>query len=917
MDLMAGSMALAASWADGMADNAEGGDGPPVSVSAAATPMAALPQPQLSSASLSGLEMALFEVDLDHDTLTESLAAYGDPADPLIPVGELSRLLDLDVAVRSAEGSITGRIGESGMALTVDLKNSLARIGAVSVPIDEHSAVASGVDIYIKASVLQRLLPLKITADPDDYRLSLHATEKLPIQARRDRQSRLFNLTAAISGPDSNVLRINSGYRWLGFPAFDINAELGYDNARNGVVTRFEGRVAADLLKTDFTGYLATDDNGKPAAARMTFERHSENGDLFGPLKVTYAAAGDVYSPALVLGPRSYGGAGATISSLRSDDASVFQHISMRGELPVGYDVELYINDILYAGQNAATQGRYEFQDVPLVRGLNVIRVVTFGPRGQRSEQTRVINVGGGQLAAGQTAFTAGIIAQDRPVVEFANAPLTGSIDAKNKLRFTATVAHGLTSELTASAGIGLFTDQFGRKHQTLNAGASGSLLGTSLQLDYANDLKGGSAVSLGAAGRLGGLSFLARHIEYQDRFVDENITSFDLSRPMRRHSEVTLDFSLPFIAQQRLPISARIERSQFIDGGYTWIARGRTSLSLANTLVAISTDYTRRKSPGATSEQLTSNFSLSRLVNYNWQLRAAADVDFLPKAVLRSLSATVDHPLSKQTGLRLGVAKAFGAVRDFSAQAGLFTRMPYGEVGLSGSYSTQQKRWQVGLQLNFGFAHDPITQNYRLTPPGPASGGSAAIQAFVDDNGNGQMDRGEAPMPGIAVQGGANTVRTDANGHAFITGLGNGRTALLHADSDEVDTTFMTAPPANISLTPHAGSVAAIPYPYFPSSELVARIKFRRPDGELTGLSSVRLRLVPDKGEAIAASTEFDGTAVFDAVRPGHYRLEIDPDQAHRIGIALKEPVDVVVDLKGHQLAVIGEVVLDQQVKQ
>ncbi len=914
---MTGPMAFVATWADGTANAADSGGGAPAAVAQAAAPMAALPQPQLSNGSLAGLDMALFEVALDQDTLTESLAAYGDPADPLIPVGELSRLLDLDVAVRSAEGSINGRIGESGIPLTVDLKNAVARIGAVSVPIDGNSAVASGVDIYIKTSVLQRLLPLKITADPDDYRLTLHATEKLPIQARKERKDRLINLTTAMPGPEGNVLRINSDYRWLGFPAFDFNAELGYDNSRNGVVTRLEGRVAADLLKTDFTGYLATDDNGKPAAARVTVERHSETGDLFGPLKITYAAAGDVYSPALVLGPRSYGGAGMTISSLRSNDSSVFQHISMRGELPIGYDVELYINDILYAGQNTATQGRYEFQDVPLVRGINIIRVVTYGPRGQRSEQTRVVNVGGGQLAAGQTAFTAGIIAQDRPVIEFANAPLTGSIDAKDKLRFAATVAHGLSAELTASAAISLFTDQFGRKHQTLNAGASGSLLGTSLQLDYAKDLKGGSAVSLGAAGRMGGLSFLARHIEYQDNFVDENVTSFDLSRPMRRYSQLSLDFSLPFIAGQRLPISALVERSQFIDGGYTWTARGRTSLSLANTLVAIATDYTRRKSPGATSEQLTSNFSFSRLINYNWQLRAAADVDLLPKAVLRSLSATVDHPLSKQTGLRLGVAKAFGTVRDLSMQAGLFARLPYGEVGLSGSYSTQQKRWQVGLQLNFGFVHDPVSQSYRLTPPGPANGGSAAIQAFVDDNGNGQMDEGETPLPGIAVQGGSSVVRTDAKGHAFITGLGNGRSALLSADAGEVDTTFMSAPPQNISLTPHAGSVTAIPYPFFPSSELRARMRFRRPDGELTGLSSVRLRLVPDQGEAIAGSTEFDGAAVFESVRPGHYRLEIDPDQAHRIGIALKDPIEVVVDLKGRQQVVNGEVVLDQRVKQ
>ena len=37
--------------------------------------------------------------------------------------------------------------------------------------------------------------------------------------------------------------------------------------------------------------------------------------------------------------------------------------------LPLGYDVELYVNDILRSGQRTPVEGRYEFLQVPLVRG--------------------------------------------------------------------------------------------------------------------------------------------------------------------------------------------------------------------------------------------------------------------------------------------------------------------------------------------------------------------------------------------------------------------------------------------------------------------------------------------------------------------------------------------------------------------
>ena len=72
----------------------------------------------------------------------------------------------------------------------------------------------------------------------------------------------------------------------------------------------------------------------------------------------------------------------------------MFGWIDLRGELPLGYDVERYVNDILRSGQSTPVQGRYEFRDVPLVRGVNVIRVVAYDPRGERSEEVKDQNGG-------------------------------------------------------------------------------------------------------------------------------------------------------------------------------------------------------------------------------------------------------------------------------------------------------------------------------------------------------------------------------------------------------------------------------------------------------------------------------------------------------------------------------------------
>ena len=52
-----------------------------------------------------------------------------DPADPLLPLGELSRLLELPLDLDVANGVASGRIGESQRPITIDLKSGQALIG--------------------------------------------------------------------------------------------------------------------------------------------------------------------------------------------------------------------------------------------------------------------------------------------------------------------------------------------------------------------------------------------------------------------------------------------------------------------------------------------------------------------------------------------------------------------------------------------------------------------------------------------------------------------------------------------------------------------------------------------------------------------------------------------------------------------
>lgn len=886
----------------------------PVAVQAEAA-RTALAAPPVGANDATPPELLLLSVQLDGTTISDALTAYGDAHDPLLPLGELSRLLELPLDVDVGQGVVSGRLGESQKPITIDLRSGQALIGGKIVALVPPDSLTTETDIYLRASLIAKLLPVRIAASADEMLLLLEATEKLPVQAARERLARLAGLSGQPEAQDE-ALRVATPYRWLGEPAFDFTTELGFESEKAGPLTRFEGRVAGDLLQTGFSAWLATDDDARPSAARVAFTRRSEDGHLFGALGGTMASAGDVYTPNLALGPRSIGGAGVVFSSSRIDEASVFQRINLRGELPVGYDAELYVNDILRSGQRGSTaQGRYEFNDIPLVRGRNAIRIVLYGPRGERVERTRVINVGGGQLAAGRTTLDIGVVAQDRAVIDLSDASLGGYGRGRNKLRAVLGLAHGVTEDLTVTAGLARYTDIGGTTRTIGTLGTRNSLLGMAVQADLASDFKSGRAVSLGLAGRVAGISFLGRHVEYAGGFADEANTSFDAARPMRRYSEVVFDLAVPLPGSLGLPISGRLDRAEFLDGGQTFTARARTTASLGNTLVAIGADYNHRTQPGFSETRVNGNFSAMRLVDYKWQLRATADFRLKPGLRMETLGLAADRAIGDRYSVRLGATRIFAA-RDVALQAGLTARLPFASATLGGDWSTGQNRWRVGLQLNFGLARDPLLGRYRMTPPGPANGASAALLAFIDANANGQRDNGEEAVPGVTVEGGGLKVVTDAQGRAFVTGLGDGAMTTLRADVSGTDTVFVMPPPQNITFAARAGGMTTIPYPLVPTSELVARIAFRRKDGALAGLSAVRLRLVSAKGKVVEGMTEFDGTAVFDQVQPGRYAIEVDPDQAARLGMRLKEPVLVQVGSDGMTIDATGEVAFNDPVQ-
>lgn len=852
-------------------------------------------------------DLLLFEVDAGGVQFTDSLGAYSSRAGLYLPLGEFARLLDLAIMVDPATQRAEGWFLSEKRRFLLDLPAGRATVDGKVYPVSQTDAVLFRDEIYIRSELLERLLPLAIEVNKSGLTITLKTRESFPFEERLAREKRRGGLTPGAHETE-RVLKIVPSYAALSPPAADLTADVGWNSRSPHRISKYDLRLAGDVAFTGMQLYAGSDQQGVLSQMRLLFERKDPDGRIAGLFGATKSDAGDVYSQALSLGLASVGGRGFMTSSQPLEQANVFSTTDIRGELPAGYEVELYVNEVLRGSQKEAVRGNYEFLSVPLSFGLNVIRLVFYGPRGERLEEVRRVNVGTTQIPKGEFRYAFSVLQQNKPLVELrketAFLPGAGGI---GDLRVVGSLAYGLTDDLTLVGGVAHYTPNTlmkQRSRQLATAGFLTSLAGFATEFQVATDSRGGRAFALGLGGRPLGVSFLARHSEYSGGFIDElQIRDLSAAAKLRRSSDLALDWSpkLPLV-DVTLPISAHVQRSEFVDGSWRLLADNRLSMPLGRYLFSAGWQYQRDKSAsGATNTMSNGTLDLSALVWGTWQVRAEAALDANRKFRVSSASVLVDGSLSDSATLRLGATQNFGSRPATTMLVSGTWLLPRFDLSLNTTYTPQTGDARVELQLSLGAVFDPLESQYVPVRPGAAAGGNAAIDAFVDGNGNGIRDPGETGLSGLAVQAGNWPATSGASGEILTTGLGDGAHARIRIDPDSINNPYLQAPADVIEVVPHPGKMEVVPLPLRALGEVTIRAMFEADGKPPRGLSALRLQLVSSDGHVVAEGrTEFDGTLIIERLPCGDFSLRVDPGQAASLRLRLRDSVTVSVPMKG-----------------
>jgi hypothetical protein len=845
-------------------------------------------------------DLLLFEVHVADETLSDGLGAYSSRAGVFVPLGELSRLLDLAIVVDPSRRRAEGWVASEDNRFRLDLDSRQARAGGRDFNLAPTDVAFQGDDIYVRLDLLQQILPLDAKADLADLTLTLTPRIALPFQDRLARERRRLGSPGG-AGQEA-VTTLVTPYEAFTAPSIDLNLSAGAGNHQPRRTGVYEIRAAGDLAWTGLQVFAGSDSDWRLNTLRLLLTRKDPDGKIAGPFGATLASVGDTFSPALALGARSVGGRGLAITSAPLEQLNVFDRVDLRGELPLGYQVELYVNEVLRAAQSQPVQGRYEFLQVSLTYGQNVVRLVFYGPHGERREEVRRVNVGGGQLAKGQTVYSFGAVQEGAPLFDVGGVDgVSATVAGQGQWRIAGSLAHGISATTTLTAGVSQYTPRPDDTRRVATLGVATSLAGYALQLDAAGDDGGGGAAAVGLAGRAGDVSLVVRHSEYAGGFIDEvQPAALGAAIALRRNTSLYADL-VARLGKADLPLSLRLGRDQFVDGERRVQASARLSQVLGRYLISSAWDY-QQVSGGASAgaEMFTGALDASVLTGGAWQVRGGLAYELAPSAQLKAAVISADRQIAERSALHLSLGHAFEGGQT-SLQAAQTWRLRPMDLSLAASYTTGTNDFRIGLQINLGLTFDPLRGRYRALGPGAASGGAVAVQSFIDTNGDGRRQAGEQALPGVSVLGGRRPAVTDASGEAVASGLGDGAWAQVQIDADSVDDPYLAMPPRTLRLTPRPGRVTVAAFPLTVTGEVELHVLFQRPGQAARGLSAVQVQLVDATGRIAAEGrSEYDGTLVLEGLKPGRYAVRLEPDQARRLRLAMAAPVGLTVPATG-----------------
>jgi hypothetical protein len=831
----------------------------------AATPSAAAAKPSPKTEA----NLILLEVRLDNQLLSDGVTAYEIGRHVYLPLGEMARLLTVAVRV-TGEGQASGYILTEDRNFSVDVAAGTVHVGSKREELDRSRVKVEAEDIYVDSALLARWLPADLDIDMPSLTLKVRPREPLPLQERLARRNR-GNLPGNRDAyADPGYPRLAAPYRVAGVPFVDQTFSVttsgkGGEGAggRRRTDTSYTAYLTGDLLGMEAALYVNRNSLDPSAPVRLTLGRNDPGAGLLGPLHARTALFGSVAVPGVEnISASSATGNGVAVSNRPLNRPTSFNRHTLQGDLPPGWDVELYYNEALVGFQQSRPDGKYIFPDQPLAYGPNDFRLVFHGPLGQLRVERQSFLLEESAVPRGEVFYD---VAAHR--------------DQYGRPRALAQFEWGLSEHLNATGGWQRAPLADGGEQGYANLGLRGYLSSFILSGDVARADDGGRLAQLALKTRVGNVALSASRARL-DGFTSELFAR--TSDPVRTRDELRAEGVVAPRWSMFFPLALNVRRDILASQKENVSAEGRISVYRDGTAVS---NALRWQSLGGV-KVADGQLQVSRRVA---GIGLTGQLQYLIKPVraLGSAAISADSYLADGYLVNLGLARIFDT-RETRLNGALNKSLGSFGLGVNGFYSTRHE-FGAGMQLFMAMGLEPRNARVMTDAQPMANLGSASIRVFLDKNLDGKMDEGDEPIKGVGftVNGGNHLVRTDADGVAYLPRLPPHQNVDLALDPSTLEDPQWQPQTKGVRIVPRPGKVNQVEFAVAITGEIDGTTYYLT-KGKSRPIGDLQLELVDAKRKVVASmSSASDGYYVMTGVLPGDYWLRVSPEQLKRLKLS------------------------------
>lgn len=806
----------------------------------------------------------LFDVRSGQYRLGDGVRGYRTPQGICVDLGDVVLALDLAVRVDRKLRRATGWVFDERRNLTIDRDAGEVRAGSEGFRLGATTIRDTGAGWCVDLDSLGRWLGVPLTADLANAVLRVDAKDKLPFQLAAERRARAASIRPQAQFDLASLPRAARPYQAWATPSVDIVASAGAVADRRGGSHgqgRYEIFAAGEVLSQSFDARLSSDNEGVPDSLRMRLYRTDPEGRLLGPLKATHYGAGDVSLLSTGIVAASAPGRGAVLTNRPVERPDAFDRTTFRGDLPAGWDAELYRNGQLLAFTGPDGDGRYEFIDVPLQYGANRFEIVLYGPQGQIRREIRQVQVGMDSIPPRQTWYWAGVAQENADLIEFGGR--RGGAYRRG-WRATAGIERGLDTRTSAAAYLHSLLIENVRYHYGELA-LRRSIGPTLLEVGGSHAHNGGVAARASWLAAFGETYVRADAIRGWGGFVSDRLTS-----GINGIASLSVDQSVK-LGQTILPLHfdvRRVERGSGID---SIEASARASASFRALTFTGQLDWNRTKvpigpdPPDNLMATLLANARIGRVrVRGEARFALSGDNGDTRMTLFGEWAGKGDAEWRSEFGYDGGL----GRVRAGLGYTRRFNKLHltgFGEVASDGSVAAS-----LALAFSFGPRSDG---GWRMSAEKLASRGQVIADVWMDENGDGVRQPGEAPLAGVPLTAGNAFVdaATDKAGRGAIDGLEPFRAVMIGIDAGSLPDPYVQPALPGVVVAPRPGVATRVALPMVATGEIEGVL--RRDGGN--PVEGLVIELVDAEGRVRATTiTEFDGYFLFEGVAYGRYMV-------------------------------------------